>query len=152
LRQTRLLAEEAIDRLDEAVLLGADPLTLRSFLVAARLLDYAGMKFLYAIEIPERWQKLGPRPDSSLWWNEFEAEVIEQNHGRIIDLMEIIADLKEDYRAAWLSEYTPYRLATALGRWDGEFHYWRAMQERLRAFSRTRKDGDPLPPLQEVIR
>ncbi len=152
LRQTRLLAEDAIDRLDDAMLLGADPLTLKSFQVAAQLLDYAGMKFLYSLEIPERWQKLGPNPDSNLWWNEFEAEVIEQNHGRIIDLMEIIADLREDYRAAWLSEYTPYRLATALGRWDGEFHYWRSMQERLRAFSRTRKDGDPLPPFQEVIR
>jgi hypothetical protein len=78
--------------------------------------------------------------------------VIEQNHGRIIDLMEAIGELREDYRSAWLSEYTPYRLATALGRWDGEFQYWRAMQERLRAFSRTRKDGDPLPPLQRVIR
>jgi hexosaminidase len=152
LRQIRLLAEDAIDQLDEAMLLGADPLTLKSFLVGARLLDYAGMKFLYALEIPERWKALGPRPDSNQWWNEFEAEVIEQNHGRIIDLMEIIGDLREDYRAAWLSEYTPYRLATALGRWEGEFHYWRAMQEKLRAFSRTRKDGDPLPPLQEVIR
>jgi hypothetical protein len=152
LRQTRLLAEDAIDSLDEALLLGADPSLVNSFLVGARLLDYAGMKFLYALEIPERWQKLGPRPDSDLWWNEFEAEVIEQNHGRIIDLMETIADLREDYRAAWLSEYTPYRLATALGRWDGEFQYWRALQERLRAYSRTRKDGDPLPSLQEVIR
>jgi hypothetical protein len=110
------------------------------------------MRFLYALEIPERWEKLGPRPDSAQWWNEFEAEVIEQNHGRIIDLMEAIGELREDYRSAWLSEYTPYRLATALGRWDGEFQYWRAMQERLRAFSRTRKDGDPLPPLQRVIR
>jgi hypothetical protein len=152
LRQTRLLAEDATDELDEAMQAGADSQTIKSLLVGARLLDYAGMKFLYALEIPERWQKLGPRPDSNQWWNEFEAEVIEQNHGRIIDLMEIIGDLREDYRAAWLSEYAPYRLATALGRWDGEFHYWRAMQERLRAFSRSRKDGDPLPPFQQVIR
>jgi len=152
LRQTRLLAEDAIDQLDEALSAGADPLTIKSCLVGAQLLDYAGMKFLYALEIPERWQRLGPRPDSSQWWNEFEAEVIEQNHGRIIDLMEAIGELREDYRSAWLSEYTPYRLATALGRWDGEFQYWRAMQERLRAFSRTRKDGDPLPPLNSVLR
>lgn len=152
LRQTRLLAEEATDHLDEALLLGGDSLTLNSFLVSSRLLDYAGMKFLYALEIPERWQKLGGRPDSQQWWNEFEAEVIEQNHGRIIDLMETISELREDYRAAWLSEYAPYRLATALGRWEGEYQYWRAMQERLRAFSRVRKDGEPLPSLQAVIR
>jgi hexosaminidase len=132
--------------------MGGDSLTLNSFLVGSRLLDYAGMKFLYALEIPERWAKLGDRPDSNQWWNEFEAEVIEQNHGRIIDLMEAISELREDYRAAWLSEYTPYRLAVAMGRWDGEYQYWRAMQERLRAFSRNRKDGEPLPSLQAVIR
>jgi hexosaminidase len=152
LRQTRLLAEDAFDDLDKALSSGADPLTLKSCLVGAQLLDYAGMKFLYALEIPERWQKLGERPDSERWWNEFEAEVIEQNHGRIIDLMEMITELREDYRLAWLSEYTPYRLATQLGRWDGEFQYWRAIQEKLRAFSRIRKDGEPLPPLQRVIR
>jgi hexosaminidase len=152
LHQTRLLAEDAFDELDAALSSGADPLVIKSCLVGAQLLDYAGMKFLYALEIPERWQKLGERPDSDQWWNEFEAEVIEQNHGRIIDLMEMITELREDYRSAWLSEYTPYRLATQLGRWDGEFQYWRAMQERLRAFSRVRKDGDLLPPLQQVIR
>jgi hypothetical protein len=151
LRQARLLAEDAFDELDDAMSAGADPLTMRSYLVGAQLLDYAGMKFLYALEIPERWQRLGPRPDADQWWNEFEAEVIEQNHGRIIDLMETISELREDYRSAWLSEYIPYRLATALGRWDGEFQYWRAMQERLRAFSRVRKDGDPLPPLNSVL-
>ncbi len=152
LRQARLLAEDAFDELDRALSSGADPLTIKSCLVGAELLDYAGMKFLYALEIPERWQKLGERPGSDQWWNEFEAEVIEQNHGRIIDLMETITELREDYRSAWLSEYTPYRLATQLGRWDGEFQYWRAMQEKLRAFSRFRKDGDVLPPLQQVIR
>lgn len=152
LRQTRLLAEDAFDALDAALSSGADPLTLKSCLVGAQLLDYAGMRFLYALEIPERWRKLGERPDSDRWWNEFEAEVIEQNHGRIIDLMEMITELKEEYRLAWLSEYTPYRLATQLGRWDGEFQYWRAMQERLRAFSRIRKDGEPLPPLNSVLK
>ena len=152
LRQTRLLAEDAIDQLDEALAGGADPQTTDTFLVGAHLLDYAGVKFLYALEIPERWQKLGEHPDSDQWWNEFEAEVIEQNHGRIIDLMEMISELREDYRAAWLSEYTSYRLATQLGRWDGEFQYWRALQEKLRAFSRARKDGELLPPLQQVIR
>ena len=99
LRQTRLLAEKATDHLDEALSLGGDSLTLNSFLVGSRLLDYAGMKFLYALEIPERWAKLGARPDSNQWWNEFEAEVIEQNHGRIIDLMETISELREDYKA-----------------------------------------------------
>ena len=152
LRQTRLLAEEAMDHLDEAISQGGDPLTLSSFVVGSRLLDYAGMKFLYALEIPERWGKLGMQPNSAQWWNEFEAEVIEQNHGRIIDLMETISELRDDYRSAWLSEYTPYRLATALGRWDGEYQYWRAMQERLRAFSRSWKEGETLPPLQTVIR
>jgi hexosaminidase len=152
LRQTRLLAEEAFDHLDKALSLGGDPLTLNALLVGSRLLDYAGMKFLYALEIPERWAKLGSRPDSDQWWNEFEAEVIEQNHGRIIDLMEFISELKEDYRAAWLSEYAPYRLESALGRWDGEYQYWRSLQERFRAFSRHRNEKEDLPKLETIIR
>ena len=151
LRQTRLLAEEATEHLDHALSLGGDPATLTSFVVGSRLLDYAGMKFLYALEIQERWHTLGPRPSSQQWWNEFDSEVIDQNHGRIIDLMEFITELREDYRNAWLAEYTPYRLGVALGRWDAEYEYWRKLQERFRAFSRHRKEGDPLPSLESVI-
>jgi len=152
LRQTRLLAEEATDHLDRALAMGGEPVTINALLVGSRLLDYAGMKFLYALEIPERWARLGSRPTPDLWWNEFESEVLDQNHGRIIDLMEAISELKADYRAAWLSEYTSYRLESALGRWDGEYHYWRAMQERLRAFVRQTNQNEAPPPLQKVLR
>ncbi len=42
LRQTRLLAEDAATRLEQALSEGGDPDTLQCLLVGSRLLDYAG--------------------------------------------------------------------------------------------------------------
>ena len=65
--------------------------------------------------------------------------------------MDGISDLKPEYRAEWLAEYKPYRLGSALGRWDAEYQYWRNIYEKLRAFSESTQAGDKLPPLDQVI-
>ena len=41
-----------------------------------------------------------------------------RNHGRIMDLMDEIADLQPVYRSLWLSEYTGHHFNSVLGRWD----------------------------------
>ena len=64
--------------------------------------------------------------------------------------MDAITELRAAYRSEWLAEYTPYRLESALGRWDAEFEYWRWLQARLEAFSRTSREGDTLPPLGSI--
>ncbi|HXJ93568.1 MAG TPA: hypothetical protein VMT20_11870 [Terriglobia bacterium] len=73
-----------------------------------------------------------------------------QDHSRIVDLMDAITGLREEYRQEWLAEYTPYRLASALGRWDAEYEFWRQFQARLTAFSNSSKEGDTLPPLSSL--
>jgi hexosaminidase len=151
LRQTRLLAEEAETHLYHALALGADPATLNSLLIGARLLDYAGQKFQTPPELIELWKRIGTkRPDADKWWNEWESQVVYQDHSRIVDLMDAITELRPLYRAEWLDEYSPYRLASALGRWDAEYEYWRKLQQRLQQFSDGSHEGDVLPPLEKL--
>ncbi len=152
LRQTRLCAEDAERSLLLALANGADPATVTSLLVGARLLDYAGQKFQTPLELTSLWQRLGSkRPDADRWWNEWESQVIYQDHSRIVDLLDAITELRPHYRAAWFSEYTPYRLDSALGRWDAEYQYWRGVQEKLQEFSDSSHEGDPLPPLEKLL-
>jgi hexosaminidase len=151
LHRTRLLAEDAEERLDRALAAGADPASVSCLLVVSRMLDYAGRKFQTGPELIAMWKRLGPkRPQDQAWWNEWESQVIYQDHSRIVDLMDAISELREQYRQAWLAEYTPYRLASALGRWDAEYEFWRQLQARLIRFSETSKEGDALPPFETV--
>jgi hypothetical protein len=151
LRQTRLLAEDAEEHLDRAKSKGGDPVTLDTFLLESRLLDYAGSKFQTAPELVEMWKKLGPkRPKDQVWWNEWESQTIYQDHSRLVDLMDSITELRGQYRSAWLDEYTPYRLASVLGRWDSEYEYWRQFQARLVKFSNNSHEGETLPGLKSL--
>jgi hexosaminidase len=152
LRQVRLLAEEAETHLYRALASSPNATALNSLLVGARLLDYAGQKFQTAPELIERWAKIGAkRPDNDTWWNEWESQVVYQDHSRLVDLMDAITELRSLYRAEWLAEYSPYRLASAVGRWDAEYEYWRRCQQLLQQFSDSSHEGDVLPPLETVL-
>lgn len=151
LRRTRLLAEDAEEHLDRSLSLGGDPVTLGSLLFGSRLLDYAGQKFQTAPELEQMWRRLGPRrPPGEVWWNGWSSQVTYQDHSRLVDLMDAVTELRPAYRSEWLAEYTPYRLESALGRWDAEFEYWRRLQARLEAFSRSSREGDALPSLESI--
>ncbi len=150
LREARLLAEEAEESLDRALALGGDPETLSSFLVGSRMVDYAGLKFLNALEVAEWWQELGPRPSREQWRARAGVEVFSQSHSRLVDLMDAITELRELYRTAWLAELTPYRLDSALGRWDAEYEYWRKLQARFQSLRRTYRPGELLPPIESL--
>ena len=152
LRQTRLLAEDAETHLDHALSEAGDATTLECLLVGSRLLDYAGERFQTAPELEAMWRNLGPRrPKDDAWWNNWESQVTYQDHSRLVDLMDTITELRPQYRNAWLAEYTPYRLDSALGRWDAEYQYWRVLQERIRAFADGSHAGQVLPPLETVV-
>lgn len=151
LRETRLLAEDAETRLYQALASGANPTTLNSLLVGARLLDYAGQKFQTPPALIELWRQIGTtHPDAERWWNEWESQAVHQDHSRLVDLMDAITELRPLYRAEWLDEYSPYRLDSALGRWDAEYEYWRKVQQRLQQFSDSSHEGDILPPLEKL--
>jgi hypothetical protein len=94
---------------------------------------------------------MGAKVNSDVWWNTFDSEWTYQSHGRPIDLMDQITELRKIFRNAWLTEYTDYRLDSTLVRWDAEYEYWRRVVARLQDFSSSMKDGDPLPPLGSLL-
>ena len=149
-RQVRMLAEKAQAHVYRAIKDGADSSTLQPLLVAGRMLDFAGYKFLNGMEIAERWRSFGPY-NSDRYWNEIESEVVYQSHGRFSDMMDEATQIAASYRSAWLAEYTPYRLGAAVGRWDNEYSYWLRLQIRFRSATRGLKEGGSLPPLESVI-
>jgi hexosaminidase len=149
LRKARMEAEDAEEHLQKALASHHDTYTIPSLLVGARLIDYAGMKFIYAAELADIFsKKLGPNPtrsDVGFWLN---TQGSSRDHGRFADLMDGIKGIEDDYRSAWLAEYTPYRMGTALGRFDAEYEYWRRLQANFWEFQHEFRDGDPVPPLE----
>jgi len=151
LRQTRLLAETAEEHLLRAQSLGVPSDQLADLLVGARLLDYAGMKFIYALEINDRWAALPAHPTRDQVRDAFRFGIYNATHSRVFDLMDGITQLRPRYRDAWLSQYTDYRLGTALGRWDAEYEYWRRAQSGFEEFVSQFHDGESLPSLGSVV-
>lgn len=152
LHQTRIHAEAAEAALYRAQSLGADSDTVNSLMIGSEMLDYAGEKFQTSLEMTEVWNTFASkRPDNDRWWNEWGSRITYPDHSYLTDLMDRITDLKLAYGAEWLQEYKPYRLGSALGQWDAEYHYWRGVYEKLTEFSDSTKAGDALPPLDQVI-
>jgi hypothetical protein len=151
LRAARLLAETAQERLQRARRLAPDDPTLNSLLLAARLFDYLGMKSLYAVEWAGYFRQLKENPDPKLVTLYIGIQINAQDHGMIADLMDTISGLREPYREAyreaWLAESTPYRLGTALARWDAETEFWRATWGRVNELLRTRSKDEPFPSI-----
>jgi len=149
-RNVRLLAEDAEEHLARALSLEEDVYSIPSLALGARMLDYAGMKYIYALEMASYFNTLSSHPSHAdvqfyLGW-----ESSARNHGRIMDLMDEISDLREVYRSAWLSEYTDHRLGSVMGRWNAEYEYWRRLQTRLWDVLHGFQDGDTLPTLEEL--
>jgi hexosaminidase len=151
LRQSRLLAEGAEEDWLRAIDQGADAASAHAYLVECRLLDYAGLKFQYGVEITKQWKLLGSHPDSRRLGNDFDNIVVSQQHGKLPDLMETITELKPQYEQAWLEEYTSYRLAAALGRWDAEYEYWRRFQANLFHLLEDYNPKRGLPPFESLL-
>jgi hypothetical protein len=151
LRQSRLSAEAAEEGWLRAVEQGADAASAQAYIVECRLLDYAGLKFQYGVEITQQWKLLGSHPSTDQLGNDFENIVISQQHGKLPDLMETITELKPQYSQAWLQEYTPYRLAAALGRWDAEYEYWRRLQANFFQMLEDYKPEKGLPPFESLL-
>jgi hypothetical protein len=144
LRKVRLLAEDAEEHLLRALDLHADTYSLPSLLRGARMLDYAGMKYIYSLEMASYFKTLSthPRRTNVQFYVGWESSA--RNHSRIMDLMDEISDLQEVYCSAWLSEYTDHRLGSVMGRWSAEYEYWRRLQNRMWEVLHGFKDGDTM--------
>ena len=64
--------------------------------------------------------------------------------------MNEISELSEDYRAAWLSEYTPHRLRAALLQWDHEYDFWSGIARQISKLRSGLHERDALPALESL--
>lgn len=152
LHRARLLAESALERVQRAMHLAPQDPTLNSLFLAARLFDYLCMKHLYTVEWAGYFRDLQKDPKPELVTLLIGIQMNAQDHGMLADLRETISDLREPYRQAWLEESTPYRLQSALNRFDAEWDYWQAVQRGVvDNVLHSWKKGEPFPSL-EVIR
>jgi len=150
-RRARLLSESAQERLLRALRLAPEEPTLQPLLLAARLFDYLGMKSLYAVEWAGYFRDLKANPESKLVDLYIGNQMNAQDHGMLADLVDAVSGLREPYRQAWLAESTPYRLGSALARWDAELGFWRATWGRVDQLLRTREKDEPFPSI-DVLR
>jgi len=146
----RLDAETAGEHFRKALGHSGDS-ALRSFLVDPEMADYAALNHTYAAEIALFWRQLAGRPDHKDVFTPLYFETGFRYHSRTSDLLEAITELKEKFRAAWLTEYTPFRLQLALEKYDVECQYWLRVQRRIKHIAETFKTGDAQPPLESVI-
>jgi len=151
LRASRLMAERAEENFLKAETQGVDAAAMQSYVVECRLLDYAGLKYQYGREIVDAWNALGTHPEPDRLENDFDNIVISQQHGKLPDMMEAITELKPQYADAWKYEYTTYRLAAALGRWDAEYEYWRRLQTNMQRALEVYDPGKGLPTFESLL-
>jgi hypothetical protein len=149
LRESRLAAEEAQAHL-MAALRETDDRTLRTLLLGARLVDYAALKHVYAVEIAGFWEKAAASRSHADVDGMLYRETSHQYHTRTSDLMDEISELRDRFREEWLAEYTPFRLRLALEKFDLEFQYWWKLQIRIRELTARHRDGQPLPALETM--
>jgi hypothetical protein len=154
LSEARVFAEEAINDLQNAQALAADKSRtddIASLLLAARMLDFTGMKFLYAAEIASNFDALPSHPAAADIGYLLQRETSARNHSRVSDLMDAAGELESDYRTEWLAQYRPYRLNTALARWHAEQEYWRHFQAQVWTITRNFKEGEQRPTLEQTL-
>jgi hypothetical protein len=141
--QVRVLAEQ---NLTDLMALAAGPVrhaeTLRYLALAARRLDYAGMKVQYAQQMVERYRDaLANLGDTARVRRDLRR--ISSATGFVDDLRAAILDLKGRFRDAWLAESQPYWMENVLIRYDAEALYWqqksRAVGETLLEYQATKK-------------
>ena len=97
---------------------------INSLLVSARLLHYTASRFVFAKTICDRWNEamLGKKKNDFVYY-----DIAYICHGFIQDVMDEGGEIKDAYRASWLSENMPYRLNTISGRFDVEYGLWQKL-------------------------
>jgi hypothetical protein len=148
LREGRLRAEQAQEHLLQAIAKGGDHATLDGLLLGARTLDYAGMKPLFALQIAGYLERCRAEKDAASVRLFLRIETVDKDHSLLADLADATMELKEEFSRNWLYEFTRYRLGSAIGRWDMEYQYWRKLQMNIELFSRSYKQGEPVPALE----
>jgi hypothetical protein len=125
-----------------------EPDALTAMDLGARRLDFIGLKFQLAQEIPVAYaQAVAQQHDktqSSATYNLL-SEISGMN-GRCQDLRDGYSALKSEYSQAWLSENRPYWLNNVTVRYDVRMELWQRRAEQFSSAIYDWQNGQDLPP------
>ena len=131
----RILAEGAIVAARNAAAAGVrEPDALAALELGARRIDFIGMKFQFANEIVQDYRLARDTSDAGTRQHEFSD--INSMNGRLQDLRDGYALLRDLYQQAWLRENRPYWLQNVLAHYDASIARW---LERVDAFTEARR-------------
>jgi hypothetical protein len=147
MHELRLLAEDALVLLAEARRREPElrePDALDALELGARKADFLVMKFQFADEVARLYARArdsaGTRASRNLL---IDASSM---NGRLQDLRDGYALLRDLYEQAWRRENRPYWLGNVLARYDGAIQLWIARADRLDAARREAATTHRLPP------
>lgn len=122
--------------------------TLQFLRLAAKRIDYLGMKIQFSNEIGELLRAITASPaDADLARSNFRR--IRGMDGLLPSLRDYTNEVKADYRAAWLAENRPYYLDNILLSYDREALYWLGRMHFFAEMARTHSSTKPLPDLEK---
>jgi hypothetical protein len=151
LHESRRDAEDAEELFESAASVVADGPTIRAWLVGSHLLNYISLKYIYADQISGFWRELGEHPSKHDVTTLIALETADQYHSRAADMMDAVGRLHDEYRDAWIEEYTPYRLTVGLEKFDTEYQFWWRFQRRVQALASAYREGNSFPPLESQL-
>ena len=144
-RTMRLLAEESLTLLRQnrsRCRLHTETVAPLEF--AARRMDWLGMKVLFCAEISASYRDAFEHPDETRRVNYALLNISDIN-GRMQDLRDIAGEMKDAYRALWLSANRPYFLNGMLALYDRELLYWLNKADRIAEARATFRQNHSLP-------
>jgi hypothetical protein len=146
----RLHAERVIELLDHARRESpklTEPDAIAAMDLGARRLDFIGLKFELAQEIPAAYaQAVAQQHDKTQAsaTNTMLSEISGAN-GRCQDLRDAYSALKSEYSQVWLSENRPYWLNNVTVRYDLEIERWQRRADQFSAAIYDWQNGQELP-------
>jgi hypothetical protein len=132
----------------------AEPDAVDAMELGARRMDLIGLDFQLSDEIVEGYQRAYAMQATTDKKQRAavarELSDINGINGRIEDIRDTYALLRDMYESAWLASNRPYALRPVLEHYDYTVGIWQARSDRLRSALRQWNDTHTLPPAAEL--
>jgi hexosaminidase len=123
--------------------------------LGARRMDFIGLKFQLADEVIEGYNKalIAQASMDKKTHAQVGPDLSDINgiNGRIQDIRDTYALLRDLYQQAWLRSNRSYALRPVLEHYDAAIELWQARSERFRTAQRQYTDTKTLPPAGDLI-
>jgi hypothetical protein len=150
LQHSRLAAESALETLVRLEKNYPDDKLIQSLNIMTRMIDYTAMRALFAEYIHTRWTSPAEKGKYQGFFLFY--DLAGHCHSKATDLIDFFSELKADYEKAYLNEYTKFKLAAALARFDNEIQFWQKIQ--IKGMESTRigiKPEEPMPDFYKTF-